>query len=67
MYLAHGNYLPDYLSLKENLAVRAGLVNQDKLFGAEEATELFKCAAFAFARDNCDSLTCKQDQGRNCH
>lgn len=59
-YLAHGNYSTDYISSKENFAVRAGLVNQDKLFTAEEATELFKCAAFT--RDNCESLTYDQDQ-----
>lgn len=59
-YLAHGNYSTDYISSKENFAVRAGLVNQDKLFTAEEATELFKCAAFT--RDNCESLTYDQDR-----
>lgn len=41
-YLAHGDYSPDYLSSKENYAVRAGLVNKDKLFTAEEAKELYK-------------------------
>lgn len=58
-YLAHGDYSPDYLSSKENFAVRAGLVDNNKLFTQEEAEELFKCAAFA--RDNCDSLTYDQD------
>ena len=58
-YLAHGDYSPDYLSSKENFAVRAGLVVEDKIFTKEEATELFKCAAFA--RDNCESLTYEQD------
>ena len=60
-YLAHGDYSPDYLSSKENYAVRAGLVSKDKLFTKEEAEELFKCAAFA--RDNCESLTYEQDRG----
>lgn len=54
-YVAHGNYSPDYLVSKENFAVRAGLVDDNKLFTKEEAEELFKCAAFA--RDNCESLT----------
>ena len=30
-YLAHGDYSPDYLSSKENFAVRAGLVDNNKL------------------------------------
>ena len=59
-YLAHGDYSPDYLSSKENFAVRAGLVSEDKVFTKEEAAELFKCAAFA--RDNCESLTYEQDR-----
>lgn len=58
-YLAHGDYSPDYLSSKENFAVRAGLVDNNKLFTPEEAEQLFKCAAFA--RDNCESLTYDQD------
>ena len=60
-YVAHGNYSPDYLVSKENFAVRAGLVDNNKLFTKEEAEELFKCAAFA--RDNCESLTYEQDRG----
>lgn len=59
-YLAHGDYSPDYLSSKENFAVRAGLIVKDKIFTQEEAEELFKCAAFA--RDNCDSLSYDQDR-----
>lgn len=59
-YLAHGNYSPDYLASKENFAIRAGLVNKDKLFTTEEATELFKCVAFV--RDHCDALTFDQDR-----
>ena len=60
-YLAHGDYSPDYLSSKENYAVRAGLIVKDEIFTQAEAEELFKCAAFA--RDNCDSLTYEQDRG----
>ncbi len=60
-YLAHGDYSPDYPSSKENFAVRAGLIDNSKLFTKEEAEELFKCAAFA--RDNCESLTYEQDRG----
>ena len=60
-YLAHGDYSPDYLSSKENFAVRAGLVDDNTLFTKEDAEELFKCAAFA--RDNCESLTSEQDRG----
>lgn len=60
-YLAHGDYSPDYLSSKENYAVRAGLVDNNKLFTKEEAEDLFKCAAFA--RDNCELLTYEQDRG----
>ena len=59
-YLARGNYSPDCLSSKENFAVRTGLIDKNKVFTQEEATELFKCAAFA--RDNCESLTCEQDR-----
>ena len=46
--------------LQRNFAVRAGLVDDNKLFTKEEAEELFKCAAFA--RDNCESLTYEQDR-----
>ena len=60
-YVANGDYSPDYLSSKENFAIRAGLIDKNKLFTQEEAAELFKCAAFA--RDNCDSLTYEQDRG----
>ena len=60
-YVAHGDYSPDYLSSKENFAVRSGLVDNNKLFTKEEAEELFKCAAFS--RDNCDSLTYEQERG----
>ena len=59
-YLAHGDYSPDYLSSKENYAVRAKLVSNDKLFTKEEAEELFK--SVAFARDYCESLTYEQDR-----
>lgn len=59
-YLAHGDYSPDYLSSKENFAARAGLIDNNKLLTQEEATELFRCAAFA--RDNCESLTFDQDR-----
>lgn len=38
-YLAHGDYSPDYLSSKENFAVRAGLVDNNKLFTQEEAEQ----------------------------
>ena len=60
-YLAHGDYSPDYLSSKENFAIRAGLIDKSKVFTKDESTELFKCAAFA--RDNCESLTYDQDRG----
>lgn len=59
-YLAHGDYSPDYLPSKENFAIRAGLIDKQKIFTADEATELFKCVAFA--RDNCESLTYAQDR-----
>ena len=59
-YLVHGNYSPDYLSAKEKFAVRAGLISENKIFTRDEATELFKCAAFA--RDHCETLTYEQDR-----
>ena len=40
-YVAHGNYSPDYLVSKENFAVRAGLVDDNKLFTKEEAEEIY--------------------------
>lgn len=58
--VANGDYSPNYLYSKEAFAVRAKLIDKNKLFTQAEATELFKCAAFA--RDNCESLTYEQDR-----
>lgn len=58
--LAHGHYSPDYIAAKEEFAVRAGLICEDRIFTQEEAGELFKSAAYT--RDNCESLTYDEEQ-----
>lgn len=59
-HLAHGHYSPDYIAAKEEFAVRAGLIREDKIFTQEESGELFKSATYT--RDNCKSLTYDEEQ-----
>ena len=55
-------YFEDYDAAKENLAVRSGLVDKDKLFGAEELEWLGKCVKFTVRHngdlkfDDCEFL-----------
>lgn len=58
--VSNGDYSPSYLYSKEAFAIRAKMVDKEKLFTKEEAEDMFRCAAFA--RDNCESLTYDQDR-----
>lgn len=56
----NGDYSKNYEYVKESFAVRAGLVDRYRLFTPEEAANLYRCADFA--RNNCMTLTWKQEQ-----
>ncbi len=58
--IAHGDYSQDYAYSKENFAVRAGLIKEEKLFNLEESTDLHKC--IQYAKDHCGSLTSDQEK-----
>lgn len=45
--VCQGNYYSDYISAKENFAVRAGLVDKDRLFSGDELLKLNCCVDFA--------------------
>ena len=45
--VCQGNYYSDYLSAKENFAVRAGLVDKERLFSGDELLKLNCCVDFA--------------------
>ena len=60
--VCQGNYFEDYAAAKENFAARSGLVDKDKLFGAEELEWLGKCVDFTVRHngdlnfDDCECL-----------
>lgn len=45
--VCQGNYYSDYLSAKEDFAVRAGLVDKERLFSDDELLKLNCCVNFA--------------------
>ena len=52
--LWQGHYYSDYAKAKEDFATRSGLVDQDKLFSAEELKQIGKCVDFTM--QNCGDL-----------
>lgn len=45
--VCQGNYYSNYLAAKENFAVRAGLVDKERLFSDDELLKLNSCVDFA--------------------
>lgn len=60
--VCQGKYFEDYVSAKENFAIRSGLVDKDKLFNTEELEQLGKCVNFTMRHngdlnfDDCENL-----------
>ena len=59
-YLAYGHYIDSFTRAKEDFAIRAGLINKNKVFTADQAELIFK--SVNYARDNCEHITYKQDE-----
>ncbi|MBQ8322794.1 MAG: hypothetical protein IJX91_02380 [Clostridia bacterium] len=59
-YLVYGHYMNSYEKAKENFAVRAGLINKNKVFTQEQAELIFK--SVNYARDNCEHVIYDQDK-----
>ena len=59
-YLVYGHYMDSYEKAKEDFAIRAGLVNKNKIFSQEQAELIFK--SVNYARDNCEHVTYDQDK-----
>ena len=59
-YLVYGHYMDSYEKAKEDFAIRAGLVNKNKVFNQEQAELIFK--SVNYTRDNCEYVTYEQDK-----
>lgn len=58
--LWHGHYYSDYAKAKEDFATRSGLVDQNKLFSAEELKQIGKCVDFTM--QNCGDLRFEESE-----
>lgn len=58
--VCQGKYCEDYAAAKENFAVRSGLIDEDKLFCAEELERLGKCVDFTMR--NCGDLRFEESE-----
>lgn len=58
--VTQGDYTPDYEYAKKSFIVRSRLADENRLFTPEEAENLYRC--IAYAQDNCETLTCEQEQ-----
>ena len=60
--VCQGNYYKDYAAAKENFATRSGLIDKNKVFGAEELESIQKCINFTARHngnlkfDDCENL-----------
>ena len=59
-YLVYGHYMDSYEKAKEDFAIRAGLINKNKVFTADQAELIFK--SINYTRDNCEHITYQQDE-----
>lgn len=59
IFVTHGDYSLNFDYAKESFAIRAGLINKDRVFSEEEATDLYR--SIGYTTDNCDSLTYSQE------
>ncbi len=58
--VTQGDYTPDYEYAKKSFVVRSRLTDENRLFTPEEAENLYRC--IAYTQDNCETLTCEQEQ-----
>lgn len=59
-YLSYGHYTENFTKAKEDFAIRAKLVNSNKVFTEEQAELIFK--SINYARDECEHVTYEQDK-----
>ena len=59
-YLAYGHYTDNFTKAKEDFAIRAKLVDGNKVFTQDQAELIFK--SVNYARDECEHITYEQDQ-----
>lgn len=59
-YVSHGDYSPDYAYVKEAFAVRAGLIDKNRVFSEDEAANLYRCVDYT--KNNCETLTYEQEK-----
>lgn len=59
-YVTHGDYSPSYAYVKEAFAVRAGLIDKNRVFSDDEAADLYRCVDYA--KYNCETLTYEQER-----
>ena len=59
-YLAYGHYTDSFTKAKEDFALRAKLVDGNKVFTQDQAELIFK--SVNYARDECEHITYEQDQ-----
>lgn len=59
-YLAYGHYLNSFKRAKEDFAMRARLIDSNKIFTEEQAELIFK--SVNYARDNSEYVTYDQDK-----
>lgn len=57
--VSHGDYSPNFEYAKESFATRSGLIDAQRLFTEDEASNLYRC--LDFARGNCETLTYEQE------
>lgn len=59
-YVTQGDYSRDYEYAKESFAVRSGLTDKNRLLTLEETENIYRC--IDYVRENCETLTCDQEQ-----
>lgn len=59
-YLAHGHYTPNYNAAKEDFAVRAGIIDGNRLFDLDESGAIHGCILYTL--DHCETLDYKDHQ-----
>ena len=59
-YVTRGDYSTDYEYAKKSFATRSGLIDKNRVFSLDEATDIYKCVQYA--KDNCETLDYDQEQ-----
>lgn len=58
--VSHGDYSPDFEYAKESFTTRSGLIDAQRLFTEDEASNFYRC--LDFAKGNCETLTYEQEK-----